>query len=117
MVQSHLLFADLHDSFFYGIRRHELEAKNLFLLSNSMSTRQGLNILMRVEVWIEDDHGICCSKIDANTASSCRKQKREDGRFGCIEGINAPLLLQTTNAAIKTAEIEAQATEEILNDI
>ena len=82
-----------------------------------MRAGQGLNILVRVEIGIQNDYSVCSSKIDTNTASSGGQEECEDRRVRGVECINSPLLLQTTNTAIKSAVVIAQAPKEILNDI
>ena len=49
--------------------------------------------LMRVKIQVMDNHGICCSEIDAHTARPCRDQEKEMRRIWCIEGVYVPLTL------------------------
>jgi len=47
---------------------HQSEHKKFILLSDAMCPSKGLQILMRIVIWIVDDYGICrsYSKSDMN---------------------------------------------------
>jgi hypothetical protein len=49
--------------------------------------------LMRVEIQVMHNHGICCSEVDAHTARPCRDQEKEMRRIWRVEGVYVPLTL------------------------
>src|SRR3954449_12602807 len=83
MIQRHLFLTNLHYLLFYRVPRHQLEHKNLILLANSVSSGQGLDVLVGIKIRVKDNDGVGGRKVNANTTSAGREEKGKVGRIWC----------------------------------
>lgn len=74
--------------------------KFLLRLSHSVRPSRRLQIILRVEIRIQEDHRISCHQIQAETASSCAQQ--ETKRFRRDESLNSCESLLASNGTVQS---------------
>lgn len=77
MVQHHLSLGPLQDVLLHTIAGDEPIDVDGLLLSNPVRAAHSLQIVLRVPVGIEYDHGICRGKIYSQTTCTRRQQESE----------------------------------------
>ena len=84
------------------VRGRESGMDYLFLLSDTMSPGLRLKIVLRVPVRVEDDDGVGCGEVDAQTSGSRRQQETEVFRVGRVEVVHGLLAEFTLDGAVQS---------------
>lgn len=72
----------LHNTFVNRTLRDKSVYGDLAGLAQTVSTVHGLSVIRRIPIVVIEDHGICSSKIDTETAGTGTEQEDEDVRSG-----------------------------------
>ncbi|KDR09555.1 hypothetical protein L798_00514 [Zootermopsis nevadensis] len=92
MSQHHLPLGNLRHTFLNRVARHKSIDHYLISLTNSMSSGEGLNIIMRIPIGVIDNNGVGCCQV--YTQTSCPVKSRNTHQtveYNSIQGLGKPV--------------------------
>lgn len=102
MGQHHFLLGHLSDTLLDRRARHESIDHDLVGLTDTMSARERLNVVVWIPIRVVDDDRVGGSQVNAQTTGSGRQQEAELLRARCVESIDRILTLRTRDGSVDT---------------